>query len=127
MSINNFWKTCKRELEYYPTLPCTETECKWQINSKDYNNCFWTYIRENSRPDGTMKSLQPQEIAKLLGTTTSKINEEIELAEEAMRILLYKQGFADLPDAPGEEIGPIIMPEEELEDQDAFDIIIEDT
>ena len=126
MSINNFWKTCKRELEYYPTLPCTETKCGWHINSKDYNNCFWTYIRENSRPDGTMKPLQPQEIAKLLGVSTSKINEEIELAEEKMKILLYQQGFKDLPDVPGEEIGPIILPEEELEDPDAFDIIIED-
>ena len=126
MSINNFWKTCKRELEYYPKLLCTESKCDWYINSKDYNNCFWTYIHENSRPDGTMRPLQSQEIAKLLNTSTAKINEEIELAEDKLRILLYQQGFKDIPDTIGEEIGPIMMPEEELEDQDAFDIIIEE-
>ena len=126
MNINNFWETCKRELDYHPVSPCYEENCSWRIISKDYNNCFWTYIRENSRPDGTMKPLLPQEIAKLFGIPTAKMNEEIELAEDAMRILLYKQDYVNIPDSISEDIGPIIEPADELEDQDAFDIIIED-
>ena len=125
MSENNFWNTCPRQLEYRPESPCTYA-CDWRILSKQNNNCFWTYIHNNSRSDGNMKELQPQEIAKLLGTTTSKINEEIEQAEDDLRILLFKEGFKDVPEVPGEEIGPIIIPEKELEDRDAFDIIIED-
>ena len=43
-----------------------------------------------------------------------------------MRILLYKQDYVNIPDSISEDIGPIIEPADELEDQDAFDIIIED-
>ena len=125
MAENNFWNACPRDLQYHPTHPC-EYVCEWRIVSKVNNNCFWTYIRNNSREDGTMKPLQSSEIAKLLGVTTSKANEFIEEAEEAMKYILLKSNLKSDPDTPAEDIGPIIMPEEELEDQDAFDIIIED-
>ena len=125
MSENNFWNTCPRKLEYRPTTECSY-ECGWRINSKVNNNCFWTYLNNNSRPDGTMKPLQPNEIAKLLGITTSQANEAISIAENEMKYILLDSGLRLDPETPSEEIGPFIMPEEELEDQDAFDIIIED-
>ena len=125
MSENNFWNTCPRKLEYRPESPCSFT-CDWRVNSKQDNNCFWTYIRNNSRSDGTMKPLQPSEIAKLLGIPNNQMSGVIEEAEEAMKYLLLKSDLKLDSDVLTEEIGPIILPEEELEDQDAFDIIIED-
>ena len=125
MAENNFWNTCPRKLEYRPESPCTYA-CEWRINSKQNNNCFWTYIHNNSRSDGTMKPLQPSEIAKLIGVPTNQMNDLISDAEEAMKYLLLRSDLKLDPDVPNEEVGPIILPEEELEDQDAFDIIIED-
>ena len=125
MSENNFWNTCPRKLEYRPESPCTHA-CDWRINSKQNNNCFWTYISNNSRSDGTMKPLQSSEIAKLLGVPNNQMPDLIAEAESEMRNILLRSNLKSDPDGPTEEVGPIILPEEELEDQDAFDIIIED-
>ena len=125
MSESNFWNTCPRKLEYRPESPCAYA-CEWIISSSINNNCFWTYVHNNSRSDGTMKPLQPNEIAKLLGITTSQANDAILIAECEMRNILSGSDLKLDPESPSEDIGPLIMPEEELEDQDAFDIIIED-
>lgn len=126
MTQNNFWNTCIRKLEYRPSSPCDRSDCEWYIHCKISNNCFWTYVRDNSREDGFMKPLEPTEIGKLLNTPTSKILEYIESAEDTLRLSLSSEDTTDAVVSLRNDIGPVILPEEELEDTDAFDIIIED-
>lgn len=42
-------------------------EDNWHINAPSYANCFWTYLRHNSRVHGLA------EIAKLVGVSISAV------------------------------------------------------
>lgn len=57
--------------EHSPTST-EETGCPWWINSPKHNNCLWSYIEENSGPDGSMPELVQSQIANLLGWSNTK-------------------------------------------------------
>lgn len=48
------------------------SECPWFINSPEHNNCFWTYVKAKSGPDGSMPELVHSEIAELMGWSYPK-------------------------------------------------------
>lgn len=61
-----------------------KTEAFW-INSPEHNNCFWEYIYKNSNKYGVLKELTTQEMAQLLGWTTSKTLSELKVALESLK------------------------------------------
>lgn len=83
-----FFSECPRQLEYYPTEPChmgkpkygpkgnvpVDPECEWWINSEEDNYCWWTYLKRNTHPDGSMTPMMQSEIAKLFGCSCTKIH-----------------------------------------------------
>lgn len=64
-----------------------EAECPWWINSPEYNNCFWTFVKEKSGPDGSMPELVQSEIAELMGWSNTKTH------------FMLKQAMAELIEA----------------------------
>lgn len=46
---------------------CNEDPEGWKVNSPDYHNCFFTYMRHNTRPHTL------NEIAKLLGMSIAAV------------------------------------------------------
>lgn len=84
----NYWNTSGKNAEFFPTEPradsipvlnkhgrvIQEPADKWWINSKEHNYCFWSYIRSQSQPDGTMEPLLQSEIAKLFGCSSTKVH-----------------------------------------------------
>lgn len=84
----SFWNSCPRNLEQLPQEPChmgkpernskgrivKEPECPWWIDSVEHNYCFWAYVRANSTPDGKMDPMMQNEIAKMLGCSSTKIH-----------------------------------------------------
>lgn len=49
-----------------------EADCDWWINSPEHSNCFWTFVRDKSGPDGSMNELVQSEIADLMGWSNTK-------------------------------------------------------
>lgn len=46
---------------------CAENPEEWKINSPEYHNCFFTYLRHNARPHTL------NEISKLLGMSIAAV------------------------------------------------------
>lgn len=57
----------------------------WWVNSPENSNCFWEYIYKNSNNYGMLKELSTQEIANLLGWTTTKTLTELKDALEELK------------------------------------------
>lgn len=86
-----------------------DAECDWFINSPDHNNCFWTYVKAKSGPDGSMSELVQSEIAELMGWSNTKthfmlktaIQELVEALKAANANELLEEGHSlivELPD-----------------------------
>jgi len=64
MKKKSHWWGCRCGYEEEGDVP---EDNKWYIKSPEYNNCFWTYLRYNSRPHTLL------EIAELTGLSISAI------------------------------------------------------
>lgn len=100
---HHFWNSCPRKLDYIPKEPCSQgkptplqngritsdPECEWWINSEKHGYCFWRYIRDKSKPDGSMKELLQSDLAVLFGCSSTKIHfilkEAMKELEEAIK------------------------------------------
>lgn len=107
LSPRNYWNTVGSSKEFFPTEPRSnsiptlnkqsrvtqEPTDEWWINSQKNHYCFWSYVRENSQPDGTMEPLLQSEIADLFGCSSTKVHFMLKEAmdrltsEENMKIL----------------------------------------
>ena len=95
----NFWNSCPRNLEALPTEEChlgkpeknkkgkivKEPDCEWWIDSAEHNYCFWNYVQANSAPDGRMDPMMQNDIAKMLGCSSTKIHFILKEALEKIR------------------------------------------
>ena len=94
---NNFWKSCPRKLEYFPDKPChlgipdkdskssKEPECPWWINSETHNYCFWSFVRNKSDIDGSMKELVQSDLAKLFKWSSAKTHQYLQEAIQELK------------------------------------------
>lgn len=122
---HSFWNSCPRNLEQLPTEPCPmgkpeknkkgrvtkEPECPWWIDSPEHNYCFWSYVRANSSPDGQMEPMMQNEIAKMLGCSSTKIHFILKEAIEKIKKGPYAhilEDFADGLDSKGEAPEPYL-------------------
>lgn len=106
---NTFWNTCPRKLEYMPKETCSmgipekskdnrvvkNPECSWWINSEANNYCFWSFIKDQSNPDGSMKELVQSEISKLFGWSSAKTHLMLKDAMEELVDSFKKHGLTD--------------------------------
>ena len=106
---NNFWNTCPRNLEYMPKEPCALAipekskdnriakcpECPWWINSEQHSYCFWSFIKDKSNPDGSMKELVQSEISKLFGWSSAKTHLMLKEAMEELVEAFKNHGLID--------------------------------
>lgn len=112
---NNFWKTCKRSLEYLPSSPCesgkpsvnqksnrvsNEPNCLWWINSTIHNFCFWTYVNDKSTIDGVMPELVQSDLAKLFGWSNTKTHFALKEAIRELTDALIEYKANDLIEEP---------------------------
>lgn len=86
LQSRNFWNTCPKKLDFLPTEPCdlgkaasemktdASPPCEWWVNSKEHHYCFWRYIQDVGLPNGKMDPLLQNEIAGLLGCSSTKIH-----------------------------------------------------
>lgn len=107
IKARNYWNTVGKNKEYFPSEPrpesiptfnkhgrvLVEPKDEWWINSKNHNFCFWSYLRDNSQPDGTMEPLLQSEIADLFGCSSTKVHFMLKeamdklMSDENMKIL----------------------------------------
>lgn len=107
LKARNYWNTVGKNKEFFPSEPrpdsiptfnkqgrvLQEPQDEWWINSKEHNYCFWSYLRDNSQPDGTMEPLLQSEIAELFGCSSTKVHFMLKeamdklMSEENMKIL----------------------------------------
>lgn len=61
---------------------CAENPDEWKVNAPEFHNCFFTYMRHNSRPHTL------NEISKLLGMSIAAVTaiEKKALAKVARRM-----------------------------------------
>lgn len=105
---SNFWNSCPLKKEYIPSKPCEhgkpeysssgrvveEPQCPWWINSEKYCFCFWRYIQDNSKQDGSMRELLQSDLAQLFGCSTTKIHFLMKEAIEEFAKLLKSQNVS---------------------------------
>ena len=122
---DNFWNTCPRGLKYRPPSICEEgyksskqvsITCDWWINSVEHNYCFWTYIKDNSRPDGSMKEHSQADLVKLLNIPESKLHVMCKEAEDLLSLTMSSAGLGSNQDMDPDNIELIIMPDDQPED-----------
>jgi DNA-directed RNA polymerase sigma subunit (sigma70/sigma32) len=58
---------------------CNEDTEEWYVNAPEYHNCFFTYMRHNSRPHTL------NEISKLLGMSIAAVTAIEQKATEKMK------------------------------------------
>lgn len=100
---SNFWNSCIEKYDYLPESPCKagtpdsnyQTSCEWWINSKEHNYCFWKYVKNNSREDGSLPPLKRKELAELLGISLHCLGEEIRSACDNLTLLLHEHGILE--------------------------------
>lgn len=95
MEQNNFWNTCERQLDRLPSSICSQSQCQWYINSKKDNNCFWKYIKRNSKVDGSMEPISDANICKLLSISKGELSSELEKATKKLHNILKNLGFRE--------------------------------
>lgn len=105
--VRNFWNTCPKKLDYLPNEECdlgkasaemksdAEPPCEWWVNSKEHHYCFWRYIQDVSLPDGRMDPLLQNEIAQLLGCSSTKIHFILKEGLEKLKKSEYLEILAD--------------------------------
>ena len=84
---NTFWNSCPRGLKRLPCVACPLGQesiklrepkvesCKWGINDKKANFCFWKYIQKRSDPKtGIMDPKLQSDVAKLMSCSSTKIH-----------------------------------------------------
>ena len=105
----NYWNTVGKNKEYYPSEPRPDSiptlnkagkvvkdpTDPWWINSKKDHYCFWTYVKNNSNPDGTMEPLLQAEIAELFGCSSTKVHF---MLKEALTNLFAQEELEGLED-----------------------------
>ena len=97
---NNFYNSCPKELDFHPDSECDlgkKSICDWWINSSEHHYCFWSYIRDNSKSDGSMKEHLQSELSRLMGMPSSKLNIAIEEAEEELQFILLASKYNSDP------------------------------
>lgn len=105
----NYWNTVGKDKEFFPSEPRPDSvptlnkagkvikdpTDPWWINSQKDNYCFWTYVRNNSNPDGTMEPLLQAEIAELFGCSSTKVHF---MLKEALSNLFGQEHLEGLED-----------------------------
>jgi hypothetical protein len=90
---------CNKGLEKINTSDNKESdnlECDWWVNSPDHNNCFWTFIKDKSSPEGVMQELVQSDLANLFGWSTTKTHFVLKQAIEELVTALKLQYPRDL-------------------------------
>ena len=122
---DNFWNTCPRKLKYRPISHCEEGKksvkletpsCDWWINSPEHNYCFWSYITDNSRPDGSMKEHTQSELSKLLKIPESKLHILCKEAEDLLSLIMEHKGLGSNQDLDHVHVDLIMIPDEDIEE-----------
>lgn len=73
-----------------------EGGCPWWINSPENNYSFWTWCRKRSYEDGYMDPLMQNEIAQLLGCSSTKVHFILKEAIEKLKQSKHLHILADL-------------------------------
>ena len=122
---DNFWNTCPRKLTSTPASICEEGKksslsehqsCEWWIDSFDHNFCFWTYIKDHSRPGGSMKEHAQSEVSRLLKIPENRLHIICKEAEDALHEIMIQMGLGPDQEISSENVDAIIAPDEEPEE-----------
>lgn len=94
---SHFWNTCPLNKDFFPEEPCSlgnrkNSPCTWNLSSKKYNFCFWSYVNKNSNCLGEMPELSISEIASLLGLTLNEAQKELRHAHKDLENILKGLG-----------------------------------
>lgn len=76
-------------------LKSTDELDPWWINSPDNDNSFWKWVKKRSYPDGHMDPLMQNEIAELLGCSSTKVHFILKEAMEKLRKSKHLHILAD--------------------------------
>lgn len=103
MKKRNFWSSCPKKYEFFPTKPCSfgrlgvdQTKgsgCKWFINSEPDHYCFWKWLRRKSNKQGGFEPLLQHQVADLLNCSSTKAHI---IYKEAVEKIKHFEEFDDL-------------------------------
>lgn len=90
---STFQNTCVRNLKKLPKTPCSkavfkegkEPACPWWIVSERHCDCFWVLNHSRSNSESELPQTNNTELAKIMGWTNSKAQQETSIAMEELK------------------------------------------